>query len=48
MSYTVGFALAIVRNFDGRYLAVNESKGRGWWVPGGGIDFGETYPECAI
>ena len=41
------FALVICRNFDGRWLAVNESKDRGWWIPGGGVDKGETFYEAA-
>lgn len=45
---TCGFALAVVRNFDGRYLAVNETKDRGWWLPGGAINFCETFEEGAL
>lgn len=44
---TYQFALVICRNFDGRFLAVNESRGRGWWIPGGGVDKGETFEETA-
>jgi 8-oxo-dGTP pyrophosphatase MutT (NUDIX family) len=44
---TYEFALVIVRNFDGRWLAVNESRGRGWWIPGGGVDKSETFIEAA-
>lgn len=45
---TVQFSIIIVRNFDGRYLAVNETKNRGWWVPGGAVDAGETFYEAAL
>lgn len=41
------FALVIVRNFDGRWLAVNETKHRGWWIPGGGVDAKETPAVAA-
>jgi len=30
------------RNKDGKYLIVNETRNRGWWLPGGGVDAGET------
>lgn len=44
---TYEFALVIVRNFDGRWLTVNESKNRGWWIPGGGVDLNESFIEAA-
>jgi len=44
---TYQFALVIVRNFDGRWLAVKESRGRGWWIPGGAVDAGETFVTAA-
>ena len=28
-------------------MAVNETKDRGWWIPGGGVDAGETFREGA-
>ena len=49
----VEFALCIVRcpfkeslQF-GKYLAVNETRDRGWWIPGGGVDKGETFSMAA-
>ena len=45
---TYEFAIVIVRNHEGKYLAVNESRKRGWWVPGGGVDRGETFNEAAV
>ncbi|KAL3943240.1 MAG: hypothetical protein SGBAC_002685 [Bacillariaceae sp.] len=48
---SVQFALAIVRNpfpaspHFGKWLAVNETKGRGWWVPGGCVERGETFQQ---
>ncbi len=50
---TVQFALLIVRNsfkdspHFGKWLAVNESRGRGWWIPGGAVDAGETFVMAA-
>lgn len=44
---TVSFALVICRNFDGKWLAVNESRGRGWWIPAGAVDLGESFEEAA-
>ena len=45
---TYQFALVICRNFDGRFLAVNETENRGWWIPGGGVDAGESFEEAAL
>ena len=43
------FALVICRNpKTGQYLAVNETKNRGWWIPGGAVDAGETFRTAAI
>lgn len=50
---TISFGLIIVRNpFQespdyGKWLAVNETKNRGWWIPGGAVDFGETFVQAA-
>ena len=42
------FGLVICRNpKTGKFLAVNETKNRGWWIPGGGIDSGETFRQGA-
>ena len=51
---TVAFSLLIVRNLFkesrhyGKWLAVNESRNRGWWIPGGAVDYGETFKEAAL
>ena len=38
------FSLIICRNpLTGKYLAVDESKDRGWWIPGGAVDAGESF-----
>ena len=43
------FSLIICRNpKTGLYLAVNETDNRGWWIPGGGVDAGETFREGAL
>ena len=43
------FALVICRNpKTGQYLAVNETKNRGWWIPGGAVDAGETFRTAAM
>ena len=44
---TIQFALIICRNFDGRWLAVNESRERGWWIPGGAVDKNESFIDAA-
>jgi ADP-ribose pyrophosphatase YjhB (NUDIX family) len=28
-------------------LAVNESRNRGWWIPGGAVDLNETFYDAA-
>ena len=32
----------------GKFLAVNETKNRGWWIPGGAVDAGETFRMAAV
>ena len=45
---TYNFALVICRNpKDGKFLAVEETKNRGWWIPGGGVDAGESFRQAA-
>ena len=42
------FALIICRHPEtGKFLAVNETKNRGWWIPGGAVDSGETFRQGA-
>ena len=51
---TYHFALVICRNpfldspHYGKWLAVKETRGRGWWIPGGGVDAGESFDRAAI
>ena len=33
--------------YFGKYLAVNESRNRGWWIPGGAVDSGESFAAAA-
>lgn len=45
---TYEFALIIVRHpGTGKFLAVNETRDRGWWIPGGAVDAGETFSMAA-
>ncbi|KAL6042772.1 Nudix hydrolase domain-containing protein [Balamuthia mandrillaris] len=45
---TWNFALVVVRNSEGKFLLVKESRNRGWWVPGGRVEMGESFTEAAI
>ena len=51
---TCQFGLVIVYNpFKeskdfGKWLAVKESRNRGWWIPGGAVDFGESFQQAAL
>ena len=43
------YALVICRHpTTGKFLAVNETEHRGWWIPGGGVDAGETFAQAAM
>ncbi|GLI63618.1 hypothetical protein VaNZ11_006633 [Volvox africanus] len=43
------FALAVVRRpEDGKFLMVQERYGEGYWLPGGGVDTGESLRQGAI
>jgi 8-oxo-dGTP pyrophosphatase MutT (NUDIX family) len=44
----LGLSLIVCRNKQGKYLAVNESRNRGWWLPGGRVDPPESFHEAAI
>ena len=54
MFKTYQFGLVICRNpFKlspdfGKWVAVNESRNRGWWIPGGAVDYGEDFKTAAI
>lgn len=45
---TDGFSLVVCRHPDGRFLAVKETKGRGWWLPAGHVDAGQNFVEAAL
>ena len=32
----------------GKFLMINETKDRGWWLPGGHVDPGETFKAAAV
>uniref|UniRef100_A0A7S2SQG1 Nudix hydrolase domain-containing protein n=1 Tax=Rhizochromulina marina TaxID=1034831 RepID=A0A7S2SQG1_9STRA len=43
------FSLVVCRHpATGKVLAVEELDGRGWWLPGGHLDAGETFAEAAL
>jgi ADP-ribose pyrophosphatase YjhB (NUDIX family) len=43
------FALVICRHpVTKKYLSVNENNHKGWWIPGGGVQAGETFREAAV
>lgn len=44
---THGFSVVVCRHPDGRWLAVRETKNRGWWLPAGLVDPGESFPQAA-
>ena len=44
---THGFSVVVVRNHDGRWLAVKETRNRGWWLPAGLVDPGEDFSQAA-
>ncbi len=37
----------VVQHPDGRFLAINESRGRGWWLPGGFVDPDDDFESAA-
>lgn len=44
----LGISIVICRNKAGKYLAVNEIKERGWYLPGGRVDPPESFQEAAL
>lgn len=44
---THNFALVVCRHPDGRWLAVKETRNRGWWLPAGLVAQGETFYQAA-
>jgi len=45
---TWNYSVVVCRNSKGKYLAVNETRNRGWWLPAGYVDPGESFYEGAI
>lgn len=43
MGQMLGLSLVIVRNHEGKFLAVKETDDRGWWIPGGKVDPPEDF-----
>ena len=39
--------MVICRNEKGEFSAVNETRDRGWWVPAGWVDPGESFADAA-
>jgi len=45
---TYNFAVAIVQNKEGKLLAVEETNNRGWWLPAGRVEHGETFVDGVL
>jgi 8-oxo-dGTP pyrophosphatase MutT (NUDIX family) len=43
----LGISLIVVRNHEGKWLTINETRGRGWWLPGGKVDPPEDFFTAA-
>mmetsp|Transcript_42189 Transcript_42189/g.106241 ORF Transcript_42189/g.106241 Transcript_42189/m.106241 type:complete len:413 (-) Transcript_42189:51-1289(-) len=49
MPSVVSFALVVVQHpDDDKFCLVHEKANRGWWLPGGGVDAGQTLAEAAL
>ncbi|KAG1671639.1 hypothetical protein FOA52_006870 [Chlamydomonas sp. UWO 241] len=44
----IGSAVIVHRLSDDKFLMVQEFAGQGFWLPGGGLDRGETLRDCAV
>lgn len=44
----LGITLVVCRNAEGKWLAVKETRNRGWWLPGGRVDPPETFFEAGL
>ncbi|KAL4468849.1 hypothetical protein ABPG72_008776 [Tetrahymena utriculariae] len=44
----IGLSLIVIRNQEGKFLAVKETRNRGWWLPGGKVDPPEDFITAAI
>ena len=43
------FALTVVRHPQtGKFLIIEETQGRGFWLPGGRVEPGESFAEAAV
>ena len=46
---TMNYSLVVCRNpfkqspHFGKWLTVHESNNKGWWIPAGGVEKGETF-----
>ena len=45
---THNFSVLIVRNKEGKYAGVDERKNRGWWLPAGYVDPGDSFYEAGV
>jgi phosphatase NudJ len=46
---THGFSVVVIRHpKTQKWLAVNETRGRGWWLPAGHVDRGQTFRDAAL
>jgi len=42
------FALVVIQNpKSAQFLAINETRNRGWWLPAGRVEPGESFDQCA-
>ena len=44
---THNFALVVCRHPEGTWLAVKETRNRGWWLPAGLVEQGESFVQAA-
>ena len=44
---THNFSLVVCRHPEGKWLAVKETRNRGWWLPAGLVEQGETFIQAA-
>lgn len=45
---SAGFSLVVVRHPDGKWLVVEETRNRGFWLPGGTVEPGEPFNDAAV
>jgi 8-oxo-dGTP pyrophosphatase MutT (NUDIX family) len=46
LTSTWNVLLVVVRNKEGKYLAINETRNRGWFLPAGKVEPGEMYTNA--